>query len=264
MKTTISHSNWQQSPHDDDGQNTATSNSSNSGRPKKQQEQRGTATTRIYDVHSIESPRYFLLDQLEKLTLRIDDPELYYDHLGGDSDIHEEPPQFPHDGTVYYFATLPNESLVIGLVEVSPELIWYDDDPYPYGIPTLRGLRIDDVITATRYQRQGVATTLLQAIERDAYELMDGMMYTTVGSTVQQKPRRMDGRVYLRLTSVRTRPALTLYRSLGYQVEPWRDFDNENKTIMSSVLFGKKRRRHWSWVTDKKYTPDFDLVKVVS
>jgi GNAT superfamily N-acetyltransferase len=180
----------------------------------------------------------------------------------------------PHDGTVYYLATLPNESLVIGLAEVSPEWTWDKDDPFHDGIPSsLRGLRLDNVMTATGYLRKGVATALLQAIERDAHELMDRMiiMYNTtvLGGTspVRQKPRRRietrpDGRVELLLTSLRTRPALALYRSMGYQMEPWRDDDDYNKT-MSSVLFGKKRRRHWSWVTDKKYTPDFDLVKVV-
>lgn len=168
-------------------------------------------------IHRIKSPRlaiHFLIDDLE---LGIDDPTLYYDHCYS---------LCPHNNAVYYLATWKDESLIIGMAEVAPDLGDNDD------CSVLQGLWVDDVVTARRYQRKGVGTAIFQAIETDANELMAIFSFAyreNNSSGIESRPE--DGRIEMRLNSVQKRAALSFYRSMGFQFEPWQDDDNTSSPV---------------------------------
>ena len=145
------------------------------------------------------------------------------------------------NGSMLYLATWENYTRVIGMVEVLPDTgdEWRKELPEPFGGKnfTFRGLDFDDVVTHRQHRRKGVATALFRAIERDAYELVERMekcggMYCGPS----------DGRIRLQL--VPAKAALGFYRSIGFQIKPWKD-DSVKK--QQSYLQRLRDRLKWTW-----------------
>lgn len=201
-------------------------------------------------IHRIKSPRLGIHYRIDDLEISIDDPELYYDH---GAEFGE------HNNAMYYLATWKDESPVIGMVEVMPD---FEDEDYKFcgKQPILIGLRLDDVVTAERYQRMGVGTALFQAIERDANELMESMelalhQNSTARSSIERRPPE-DGRIDIRLCSARSQEALEFYRSMGYQFDPWQDKSDKDQSTLGKLV------KRLKWIRSRfDKTSSMELVK---
>lgn len=167
------------------------------GVPQQRRKTRQGALDNDFMIHRIRSPRLRILDDIDDGKIDINNPDLYIDHVLGE-----------HDNSVYYLATMRGNSTVIGMVEVSPDVHYDNDDD---DVPTIPGLLLDDVRVAELQQRRGVATAMLKRVERDIVELVELMDLARRHGEVKGAERVNMTTIELRLWSVKTRQALSFY-----------------------------------------------------
>merc|ERR1740124_1379833 len=182
-------------------------------------------------------PRLVIDHLIDDLKIRIDDPELSYDH---DS----EKTIIPHDGSVYYLATWKDEYPIIGMVQVGPDFLDEDDEDGDDDEDELpRGLWIDYLITSKRSQRKGVATALVNAVESDARELLfnissvsldayrekhsdddiggDDISSSGIEKQLSKQTQLLSENINIRLCClIEDRKGLEFHNSKGYELEP--------------------------------------------
>ena len=188
-------------------------------------------------VHQIKDPGLAGYQfKMEDGEASLDDPDLYYDHDPGYSGI---------KNGFLYLATWKDEKAIIGMVAVIPfwesdDYEFVDDDDEPW---VLRGLILDDVATAKNHRRKGVGTALFQAIENDANELMDTIVLEakTTHSLTERLP---GGKIEISLYSVRKRPAVAFYRSMGFQFEELQCLRDGSLSVRGKLT----KRLEWAWL----------------
>ena len=194
-------------------------------------------------IHRIKDPRLKINHEIDDEKVDINDPKLYIDHME-DSEFGGE-----HDNRVVYLATWQDESTVIGMVEVMPDVFdWWDDEP----LPKLPGLRLDEVTVGEQHKRKGVATVMFRSIERDAKELVELMDLVNRHAKLTGTDAKQYGKtIELRFTSIGSREALSFYRAMGYQFQSWQQQYIRNYRHPS--ILGKLRRRltwTWGWISN--------------
>ena len=185
------------------------------------------------------------------------------------------------DGSMLYLATRKNDTRVIGMVEVLPETVdeldaqelrdyVASDDISSVDVEFLErleqarkggegftfcGLRCEDVVTNERCRRNGVATTLFRAIEKDAFELVERMKMCG-GKYCGPS----DERIRLEVASVSRKAAMSFYRSIGFQFKPWQDGRvKKEQTYLQRLI--DRLKWTWQWLNPKSGC--HDLIKMV-
>ena len=193
------------------------------------------AVRKEVDVHKIVNPRYDFFDGIDDDGVDI-------------SEVYAFKNTFDN-GSMLYLATWANETTVIGMMEVQPDVEYalYLDDVY-ITVPirsVFLGLHIDEVTTTKRHQRKGIAKTLFHAIERDAHELVERMKRS---GGIYSGP--LDKRIRISLCSVNTKAALGFYRSVGFQFQPWKD-ESSRKRVGFLRRIGRRLKWTWRWLTPR-------------
>lgn len=192
-------------------------------------------------IHRIKDPRLKINHEIDDENVDINDPDLYIDHMEEFGVEHE------HDNRVIYLATWQDESTVIGMVEVMPNVNGYWDADR---LPKFLGLRLDEVTVGKKHKRKGVATNMFRSIERDAKELVELTDLVNRHAELTGTAAEHYGEsIELRLCSVGSREALSFYRAMGYQFQSWQQYEGN---YLHPSIFGKLRRRltwTWGWVS---------------